>query len=91
MLVAYVQSLRRLKTNRDVAVDIIVKQFNLDKALATASYEQIAPLFQDTPIIPPDVIETELRAWTEVTGKKSTVPVDQIMDLAPLQRVLKRQ
>lgn len=90
MLAAYVQSLRGLKTNRDAAVDIIIKHFKVDKALATASYEQITPLFQDTPIIPPDVIETELRAWTEVTGKKSTIPVEQIMELGPLQRVLKR-
>jgi ABC-type nitrate/sulfonate/bicarbonate transport system substrate-binding protein len=90
MLAAYVQSLRGLKTNRDATVDIIVKHFKVDKALAAASYEQIAPLFQDTPIIPIDVIETELRAWTELTGKKSTIPVEQTMELAPLQRVLKR-
>jgi ABC-type nitrate/sulfonate/bicarbonate transport system substrate-binding protein len=90
MLTGYVQSLRGVKSNRDAAVEIIAKHFNLDKALATASYEQIEPLFQDTPIIPSEVIETELRAWTELTGKKSVVPVEQTMELAPLQRVLKR-
>jgi ABC-type nitrate/sulfonate/bicarbonate transport system substrate-binding protein len=90
MLTAYVQSLRGLKTNRDATIEVIIKYFKVDKPLATASYEEIAPLFQETPIIPSDVIETELRAWTELTGKKPTVPVEQTMDLAPLQRVLNR-
>ncbi len=89
-LTGYVQSLRGLKANREAAVDLIVKHFKIDRPLAAASYEQIAPLFQDTPIIPLDVIETELRTWTEMTGKKSTISAEQTMDMAPLQRVLKR-
>jgi NitT/TauT family transport system substrate-binding protein len=90
LLTAYVQSLRGLKANREPAVDLIVKHFKIDRPLATASYDQVAPLFQDTPIIPIDVIETELRTWTELTGKKPTVSAEQTMDMAPLQRVLKR-
>ncbi len=90
LLTAYVQSLRGLKANREPAIDLIVKHFKIDRPLAAASYEQIAPLFQETPIIPTDVIETELRTWTELTGKKPTVSAEQTMDMAPLQRVLKR-
>ncbi|HEY6201184.1 MAG TPA: ABC transporter substrate-binding protein [Candidatus Binatia bacterium] len=90
LLTAYVQSLRGLKANREAAVDLIVKHFKIDRPLAAASYEQIAPLFQDTPIIPTDVIETELRTWTELTGKKPAVSAEQTMDMAPLMRVLKR-
>ncbi|HEY1266761.1 MAG TPA: ABC transporter substrate-binding protein [Candidatus Binatia bacterium] len=90
LLTAYVQSLRGLKANREAAVDVIVKHFKIDRPLAAASYDQIAPLFQDTPIIPTDVIEAELRTWTELTGKKPTVSAEQTMDMAPLQRVLKR-
>ena len=90
LLTAYVQSLRGLKRNRGATVEIIVKHFKVDKSLAAASYEQISPLFQDTPIIPAEVIETELRSWTEMTGKKTNIPVEQTMDLVPLQRVLKR-
>ena len=90
LITAYVQSLRGLKANREAAVDLIVKHFKIDRPLAAASYEQIAPLFQDTPIIPTDVIETELRTWTELTGKKPAVSAEQTMDMAPLMRVLKR-
>lgn len=90
LLTAYVQSLRGLKANREPAVDLIVKHFKIDRTLAAASYDQVAPLFQDTPIIPNDVIETELRTWTELTGKKPTVSAEQTMDMAPLERVLKR-
>jgi ABC-type nitrate/sulfonate/bicarbonate transport system substrate-binding protein len=90
MLTAYVQSLRGLKTNREAAVETIIKHFKIDKALASASYDQIVPLFQDTPVIPLDVIETEIRTWTEMTGKKPTISAQQTMDMAPLQRVLKR-
>src|SRR5258706_2050685 len=89
-LTGYVQSLRGLKTHREAAVDLIVKHFKIDRPLAAASYEQVAPLFQDTPIIPLDVIETELRTWTELTGKQATISAEQTMDMAPLQRVLKR-
>ncbi|HEY1373912.1 MAG TPA: ABC transporter substrate-binding protein [Candidatus Binatia bacterium] len=89
-LTAYVQSLRGLKANREPTIDLIVKHFKIDRPLAAASYDQIAPLFQDTPIIPTEVIETELRTWTELTGKKPTVPAEHTMDMAPLQRILKR-
>src|ERR1041384_461698 len=90
LLTAYVQSLRGLKANREATVDLIVKHFKIDRPLAAASYDQIAPLFQDTPIMPTDVIEAELRTWTELTGKKPTVSAEQTMDMAPLMRVLKR-
>lgn len=89
LLTAYVQSLRGLKANRDTAIELISKNFKVDKPLAAASYDEIIPLFQDSPIIPADVIETEIRTWTEITGKKPTVSAQQTMDLAPLERVLK--
>jgi NitT/TauT family transport system substrate-binding protein len=90
LLTGYVQSLRGLKANREAAVDLIVKHFKIERPLAAASYDQVAPLFQDTPVIPTDVIDTELRTWTELTGKKATISAEQTMDMAPLQRVLKR-
>jgi len=90
LLAGYVQSLRGLKANREAAVDLIVKHFKIERPLAAASYDQVAPLFQDTPVIPTDVIDTELRTWTELTGKKATISAEQTMDMAPLQRVLKR-
>jgi NitT/TauT family transport system substrate-binding protein len=90
LLTGYVQSLRGLKANREAAVDLIVKHFKIERPLAAASYDQVAPLFQDTPVIPTGVIDTELRTWTELTGKKATISAEQTMDMAPLQRVLKR-
>lgn len=89
-LLAYVQSLRAVKTDRAATIETIGKTFKIDKQLATASYAEITPLFQETPIIPVEVLESELRTWMEMTGKRASVPAEQTMDMGPLQKVLKR-
>ncbi len=89
-LSAYVRSLRAVKSDRAATVAVIAKTFKVDSKLAQASYDEAAGLFQDAPIIPVDVIDAEIRTWSEMTGKRPSVPAEGTMEMRPLQKVLQR-
>ena len=76
LLTGYIQSLRGLKANREATIDAIVKHFEkIDRPLAAASYEQVAPAVSRTPSSS-DRRDRERAAYLEpeLTGKEGRGP-----------------